>query len=294
MGATTTCPRPIPEASPTTPSVPGPPSETTATASRLTPRVATGGRTMATKYCVVDFTPDKASDAAELASFVDRSFDSMVAELSTTTPGLTLGLSCTVFQLATPVEGTATDALALSVTPNTGREIQVYLLARSSYGPTSRGMIGVPKDDEYQFKIVAHELSTVLFERVTRDKGGGWFFHEAPSWFTQGCEEYFGLVHSSPHNRALLDDYIARVRAAGSEVSFVGDALHVRNVYLGGAVLVAFLYDAYGAERVHALLASRRATFAEAFGDVIEPDRHVLGARFYAWLGRGHAPGTAP
>jgi hypothetical protein len=256
--------------------------------------VGTGGRTLVSRYCVVDYTPDKASDAAELASFIDRSLDSMVAEFSTTTPNLTHGLVCTVFQLAKPVEGTATDALALSVTPNSGREIQVYLLARSEYSPTSRTMIGAPKDDDYQFKIVAHELSTVLFERITRDKGGGWFFHEAPSWFTQGCEEYFGLVHSSPSNRARLNDYVDRVRAAGDEVHFEGDSLHVRNVYLGGTVLVAFLYDVYGAERVHALLTSRTATFVEAFREAIDPDRGVLGAKFDAWLRRRHAPVTGP
>lgn len=214
----------------------------------------------------------------------------MVAELSTTTPNLTRGLVCTVFQVTEPVPGTATESLALSVTPNTGREIQVYILARSSYRPTTRTMVGGPQDDDYQFKLVAHELSTVLFERVTRDKAGGWFFHNGPSWFTQGCEEFFGLMHSSPPNRTLLDEYVARVRADRNEVRFQGDALDVRNVYLGGTVLVAFLYDVYGANRVHALLASPKASFVEAFRDVIEPDRRVLGAKFDAWLGSGRAP----
>jgi hypothetical protein len=261
---------------------------------RLAPRVAPGGRTLATKYCTIDYSPDKEADAKRLAWYVDASLDSMLAELSSTRPGLADGLACTVFQVASPVAGVATEGLALSVTPNTGRDIQVYVLAQSSYPPTARSMVGTSKDGDYQFHIVGHELSTVLFERLTRDKGTGWFFHDAPGWFTQGCEEYFGLVHSSGRNRVLLGDYVARVIADPNEVRFEGDTLTVQNNYLGGPVLVAFLYDTYGARRVHALLTSSRATFHEALGEVIEPDYRALGAKYRAWLSRRGGPSVLP
>jgi hypothetical protein len=218
----------------------------------------------------------------------------MLRELSSARPGLADGLGCTVFQVPSPVEGVATEALALSVTPNTGRDIQVYVLAQSSYPRAARSMIGTSKDDDYQFKIVGHELSTVLFERVTRDKGTGWFFHDAPGWFTQGCEEYFGLVHSSGRNRVLLGDYVARVIADPNEVRFEGDTLYVRNNYLGGPVLVAFLYDTYGAQRVHALLTSSKATFHEALAEAIELNYRALGAKYGAWLWRRGGPSVAP
>jgi hypothetical protein len=141
---------------------------------RLDPRIASGGRQLATKYCVIDYSPDKEADARRLAVFIDTSLDSMLAELSSTETSLAEGLACTVFQVSAPVAGIATENLALSITPNTGREIQVYVLAQSSYGPTARTMIGASKDDEYQFKIVGHELSTVLFERLhaTRARAG--------------------------------------------------------------------------------------------------------------------------
>jgi hypothetical protein len=262
-------------------------------AGRLGPRVTPGGRTLATKYCTIDYSPDKEADARRLAWYVDASLDSMLRELSSTRPGLADGLACTVFQVPSPLEGVATEGLALSITPNTGRDIQVYVLAQSSYPPTARSMIGTSKDDDYQFKIVGHELSTVLFERLTRDKGTGWFFHDAPGWFTQGCEEYFGLVHSSGRNRVLLGDYVARVIADPNEVRFEGDTLYVRNNYLGGPVLVAFLYDTYGAQRVHTLFTSQKATFHEALAEAIEPNYRALGAKFSVWLSRRGGPSVA-
>ena len=202
----------------------------------------------------------------------------MLRELSSTRSGLADGLACTVFQVPSPVEGVATEGLALSITPNTGRDIQVYVLARSSYPPTARSMIGTSKDDDYQFKIGGARASTVLFERLTRDKGTGWSFHDAPGWSTQGCEEYFGLVQSPGRNRVLLGDYVARAIADPNQVRFDGDTLYVRNNYLGGPVLVAFLYDTYGAQRVHALFTSSKATFHEALAEAIEPNYRALGA----------------
>jgi hypothetical protein len=251
----------------------------------LDPLVPSGGRTLTTKYCLVDYNDDQARDAAELAGFVDHSLDAMAAALSPTPHTLTDDLACTVFQIRSPVPRIASDSLARARTPNTGREIQVYLLARSAYSPLGRTLVGTARDEAYQSHIVAHELSTVLFERVTRDKGRGWFFHDAPAWFTQGCEEYFSLVYSAPQNRAVLAQYIDRVRNGPQEVRFDGaGALTVRDNYVGGAVLVAFMHQTYGAERVRALLESAKATFVEAFADVIEPDRRVLAAKFDAWI----------
>lgn len=224
-------------------------------------------REIVTKYCKVEYRADREHDAQQLATYVDHSLSWMTRELKPIDPALMNGFNCTVLQYSEPTIGVADNGSALSQTAGRGEWIVVSMLAQSSISATSRTIAGEQKDDNYTAKTVADELSTVLFERITRDKGKGWYFHTAPQWFVQGIEGYAGMTHSTVHERNVtIPKYIRMVQTQPEELTFEPE-VHARNPYIGGLVFVTFLYRTYGASSVNALLTSPRATFDEAFED---------------------------
>lgn len=224
-------------------------------------------RVFNSRYCRVGYTADREPDAKKLASYADRSLDEMSRDLAPLDPHLMDDFDCAIVQYGIPKPGLATDAQATTDSENGGRPFRISILAQSSISPTSRTLVGEPKDEDYVQKTIADELSSVVLERITRDKGPGWYFHDAPQWFVQGIEGYFGVEYSSPHSRNVtLPKYVAAVCSNPREVSFAR-GVQVGNPYLGGLVLVDFLYEAYGANRMNALLLSPKATFEEAFLD---------------------------
>ena len=240
-------------------------------------------RELVSKYCRIKYTSDKEQDAHQLADYADSSLASMARKLAPLDPTLMDSFMCTIRQFATPQAGLADDATANAHTEDRGRLIEVSILARSSFSPTSHTVVGESKDADFVFNLVANELSTVLFERITRDKGKGWYFHEAPQWFVQGIEGYFGLLYSAVHNREItLPKYITAARVGLDEVGF-DNGIHVRNPYLGGVVLVAFLCDVYGENRVDALLLSTATTFDEAFAANFG-DRESIEGKYRDWI----------
>ena len=83
-------------------------------------------------------------------------------------------------------------------------------------------------------KLVMHEYSTVLLDRITRAKKAGWSFFSGPSWFVQGYEEYLGLMLSSPRNRtAVLGKYLARHKGGPGRIDFAF------GIGVGGSALAA-------------------------------------------------------
>jgi hypothetical protein len=233
--------------------------------------------------CRVEYTKDREQDARELAADADSSLDRMAADLTPLDSHLMDDFDCTLIQLGAPQAGLADDGESLTQSWNGGRTFRVYVLARSSTSPSSRTLVGEPKDADYVYKNIADELSGVLLERVTRSKGKGWDLDRGPNWFRQGIEGYFGLMHSTPHSRDVtLPKYIARVRAHSDEVNFA-NGIHVENPYVGGLVLVTFLYDRYGADRVNALLMSPDATFDEAFSRIFG-DLGSIQKKYEAWI----------
>jgi hypothetical protein len=231
---------------------------------RLSPD-AEFNRQIATKYCTISYRDDRTQDAQRLARYADRSIASMAKDFGSIDPSLMTDFECRILQYSQPKPGVADDATALSRTGGRGKWIEVSLLAESSISPSSRTLTNEPKDDDYTAKLIADELSTVLFERITRDKQKGWYFQDAPPWFVQGIEGYAGLTHSTVHNRKVtLSKYIVMVKTDPGEVYF-DTKIHARNPYVGGLVFVTFLYRVYGKARVNELLASPLPSFEEAF-----------------------------
>jgi hypothetical protein len=234
------------------------------------------------QYCTIKYTAGKEQDASQLANDVDWSLELMAHELAPLDPHLMDDFSCTIFQFAKPQKGVADDATADSQTDGRGQTMQLYLLAASSISRKSRTVVGEPKDQDYAFGLISSELSTALFERVTRDKSRGWYFQDAPQWFVQGIEGYFGLIYSSPHERDVtLPKYVAVARTHPDEIQF-DHGIQARDPYVSGVALVAFLYDAYGADCVDSLLTSSKPTFGEAFSAVFG-DAQSVAAKYRAW-----------
>lgn len=205
----------------------------------------------------------------------------MAHELAPLDSHLMDDFSCTIFQFAAPQKDVADDAT--SKTEDRGGAIKIYVLAESAISPKSRTVAGEPKDEDYTFGLIAGELSTALFERVTRDKPQGWHFHDAPQWFVQGIEGYFGLMYSSSHERNVtLPKYIGAARARPGEVRF-DHGIQTRNPNVDGVAIVAFLYDAYGADCVDSLLTSTKPTFDEAFSGIFG-DTQSVAAKYRAWI----------
>jgi hypothetical protein len=239
---------------------------------------------IASKYCRISYTAEKEQDARRLAEYADESLNSMASRFAPLDTALMDAFSCTILQFTTPQPSLADDSTANAHTEGRGSSIVVSILAASAFSPRSRTVVGESKDSDYVFNLIANELSTVLFERVTRDKGKGWYFHDAPPWFVQGIEGYSGLVNSSKHYREVtLPKYADAARAPG-QITF-DDGVRVRNPYVGGVGLVAFLYDAYGETKVNALLTSSAPTFDQAFA-ITFGDWKAVEDKYRDWIPR--------
>ena len=239
---------------------------------------------IASKYCRIKYTAENEPDARRLAEYADESLTSMVSKFAPLDAVLMDSFSCTILQYTTPQPSLADDSTANSHTEGRGNLIVVSILAASAFSPRSRTAVSEPKDSDYVFNLIANELSTVLFERITRDKGKGWYFHDAPAWFVQGIEGYSGLVNSSKHYREVtLPKYADAARAPG-QITF-DDGVRVRNPYVGGVGLVAFLYDAYGETKVNALLTSSAPTFDQAFA-ITFGDWKAVEDKYRDWIPR--------
>jgi hypothetical protein len=206
----------------------------------------------------------------------------MAKDFKSLDPMLMHDFKCSVLQYSEPETGKAEDGSSLAKTDN-GTWIIVSMLAQSSVTPTSRTIAMEPKDDDYSAKTVTDELSTALFERITRDKGKGWRFHSAPQWFVQGIEGYSGMMHSTPHERTItLQKYIRIVQTRPEELRLTPE-VQVRNPYVGGLVFVTFLYRSCGAKHVSALLTSAEPTFDKAFRDQFG-DLTSLQTKYSRWI----------
>ncbi len=156
-------------------------------------------------------------------------------------------------------------------------------LTPSAFRPGFRNRIGEPGGDDYFAKVLVHEYGTVLLEQITRARAKGWRFYDAPPWFVQGYEEYLGLTHSTPHNRkVVLPKYLALLKVDPLRVR-IGFGIGVRDEYLDGTALLHFMHEAFGKEKVQAILTSEAPTFEAAAGPALGASLEEFGRRWEAW-----------
>lgn len=145
--------------------------------------------------------------------------------------------------------------------------------------------VGEYFDANYVAKTLAHEFSSILLDNTTRQKEKGWSFYSAPSWFVQGYEEYLGLTQSTDHTLNItLEKYKQTLRQSPTNI-YVGEfGIDTQDVYIDGALLVLFLHETFGKEKVQAVLASPKRTFFGAFETELGVTFDELAQRWNEWL----------
>jgi hypothetical protein len=256
------------------------------TAMTASAQVPEGWSTIEAETCHVHFPKPVTKDALNVRDILSSASEAPIAGFARFDVGALLrDTDCSVFVHQTPTD----DATIAKATTRSGvtegrYRAEIHLLALSSHPPEPRTSAGEPKDLEYMRKLVNHEYSSIVLDRITRTKrGGGWRFYSAPAWFVQGYEEYLGLLNSSIHNRTVLfAKYKEIVRSDPRRVS-LAPAASLRNSYIDGAVLLAFLHNHFwqrpGAERTHIRgCVQGRVGLDEAAGpDSSQPGKFALG-----------------
>ena len=193
------------------------------------------------------------------------------------------GIDCVVHLHGKPTT-TVTEGRAALVTKTKDDKYgaTIEILAPSGFSPTYRDIAGLPAGADHHGKVLAHEYATVLLDRVAAEKPAGWRFFSGPGWFLQGYEEYLGaaMLHADKRD-AVLDAY-AREQADPARVRFQ-PAFAVKDPYLDGAVVLHFLHDSFGGERVRAVLEAPQATFDEAFLAALGVPWREIEAKWKVW-----------
>ena len=217
--------------------------------------------------------PEELQDDGELAhKDLQQAIANMIKEFGEIDAKVLLkeNIDCTVYIYAKPNKN-ASEAMALI---NSGVESGKYIanlhfLALSKHSPTAQDSAGRIKDKDYFLYLITHEYSTIILERLTERKRKGWTLFTAPSWFVQGYEQYLGLKYSKI-GKETLAVYLKRVKSNPGLIYMDSYGLHIQKVYEGGALVLAFMNEAYGQEKVHSLLTSDKPTFFSAMESTID------------------------
>lgn len=228
-------------------------------------------------------------DALKAKTFLDLTIKAMREEFSAHDPNTILRqISCNVFLHPKPNDK-AGDGKSLCYTRYTkdGCQAELHFLTQSMYSAESKNVVGELKKADYTFhRYVVHEYSSIFLGVIVRSKLRGWFRNgnNAPSWFWQGYEEYLGMVHSSEHSRIVTyQKYLDIVRKNPSRIK-VAFGLQIRDPYVDGFALLAFMHDCFGRERVHSVLTSDLETFGEAMKCSLETNLTDFHDTFKEWL----------
>jgi hypothetical protein len=194
------------------------------------------------------------------------------------------GIDCDIYLHAKPTDDISEGSASLESGVKDGKYVAtIRLLTPSAFRPGFRSSIGEPGGDDYFAKVLVHEYATILLERATRAKDKGWRFYDAPGWFVQGYEEYLGLTLSTPHNRNdVLAKYLALQKGDPLRVR-IGFGVGVKDPYLDGAVLLHFMHEAFGKDKVQAILTSDAPTFEAAAGPALGVTLEEFRRRWEEW-----------
>jgi hypothetical protein len=241
-----------------------------------------------TPFYQLHHDPAHEADAKKARDHLDRAIESLKKEFSGQPADKLLREADCQIYLHPKANDRASEGLA---SLRTGVDHDKYFatidwLTPAAFRPDFRNSVGEPGGDDYFAKVLVHEYGTILLERITRAKPKGWRFYDAPGWFVQGYEEYLGLTHSTPHNRkAVLAKYLALQKADPLRVR-IGFGIGVRDDYIDGAVLLHFLHETFGREKVQAILTGEAATFEAAAGPALGVTVEDFGRRWEKWRGQ--------
>lgn len=193
------------------------------------------------------------------------------------------GVTVKVYLHPKPVEMANAHTTTLTGEYAKGRA-ELHYLSPSLYTDQDRGAAGEPMNNpDYHKQILVHELSTIYLERITAAKGGGWRFLRSPNWFIQGYEEYLRLKLTSEYTRTTLQEryFLKYLESGGIELD--NTQFVVRDSYRNGQVLVRFMHEEFGVDKIHELLLNRKASFWAAVEEALGVTPSGLYQRFEAW-----------
>ncbi len=175
----------------------------------------------------------------------------------------------------------------------------VHLLTRSApdWKTASGSSWGDPKDGTYWDALLVNEYITIFQDLTTIIKPSGFTYSQAPNWFVQGLEAFDGYYHSTEAGlervRGLLRDGRLGVK---NRKTYVGcckrsdavgvSAMGVKDDYIDGLALTAFLAMTFG-EEVHAkILRSARLTFEDALVQETGMSINELFEAYVVWVNK--------
>jgi len=223
--------------------------------------------TITREHYKIHFAPAVAEDARAMDGFMAQAITNLQVYFRRVDTAAILAdiAECDIYVYEEPNdranEGTAT--LFTEFVRVDGRDkikASIHFLALSKHPPGSSTGAGEPKDANYIFKTLIHEYATIWLQLVT-SRVGQWDLYEAPSWFVQGYQEYLGLTLAAEHSRTTtLNLYKQMVREQPSRID-TSFGISVRDPYYDGTVLLAFMHEVYGQERLLDLLSTRQGGF---------------------------------
>jgi hypothetical protein len=249
--------------------------------------------TLVTDYFTIEYPVGYEADAENVKGFLQTAVDAMLKEFADHRPDELLRTADCKVRLYSKPNNKAGAGAVLIETGVSGSTYfaHLHLLAPSAHPPTARTKTDEPMDDSYIAKTLVHEYSTIILERLTRRKTEGWRLFSAPAWFVQGYEEHLALKNASEHSRTVTwPRYLDLLRANPNRVS-MDFGIDVTDPYIDGAILLAFMHDVYGSERVQAVLVSSQPTFGAAMKEALGDNLPRFAEKFEAWK---KSQGTAP
>ena len=114
------------------------------------------------------------ADAKKVQHLLDASLTALKAEFDGLPVADLLKVDCAIY-MHPQGSGKASEYSVSITTRQDGDKYSavIDLLTPSAYSATYRSNVGEPAGDDYFAKLVMHEYSTILLERITRTKKGG-------------------------------------------------------------------------------------------------------------------------
>jgi hypothetical protein len=254
------------------------------TGSRKT--AAASFRNRRTRYCELEYTAGTLADARVLAAIADRAATAVETELPFARAAFE-GVACRIHQFGSP-NALAGNGSSGSFREFDGKEysVDMHFLALSKHSKTALTSAEQPMDADYLAKIVYAEFAALALDRGLRQKKAGFRLSDAPDWFRAGYPEYVAIARSSDrYRKVVLPRYVAAVRDDPSRINFAQN-IEVKARWNEGAVLVHYLRETYGKQKLLDLLASEKESFASAFHATLGVEVTAIEPAFTAWLAK--------
>jgi hypothetical protein len=221
-------------------------------------------------------------DFAQL--WLTRTEDLMKAKYAVTATGYEVG-----FYLYSAPNEHADVGHAQTVT--SGRIATIHYLApsASAWKSTNRTTsLRFPYDDNFHAKVIISEYIALahVAAQDARTQRGGWRYYAAPSWVSQGLQEYDAIFHSTEFNRTVVAGRLREIGAINQDwFACCQDGLpEISDVYNAGALFMWYLAERFGEDIHRRLLQSTGSTFALALAEETKsPDIERLFEDFRRW-----------